>query len=275
MQLETQQEYYYLIAGLPDIVLEQSKVPCTLVELVEELRENLQPKDFEKVQLLLLDLDNRNLLHWLQHKDIPREQLARYSPEELEEGLKEEESDLPDYMHRFAEAYRNEQPIWPGMSWENQLTRLYFDYVLAKTTGFLHDHFTFEQDLRNLLVGWNSREYDIPLEGQLIGENEITHAIQHQHSRTFGLEREVEYFDRLEHILEQDNLFEREGDIDRLRWQVIEQRTTFHYFTVERVLGYFLQFRLLLRWLKLDQQRGQQLIRKKIQILEEQYLERK
>ena len=273
MQLGTQQEYYYLIAGLPDIVLEQSKAPCTLAELVEELRENLQPEDFEKVQLLLLDLDNRNLLHLLQQKETGWESLARYSREELEMGLKEEDN-LPEYMLQFAEAYRHEQPIWPGMSWENHLTRLYFDYALAQTQGFLHDWFTFEQNLRNLLVGWNSREYDIPLEGQLIGENEITHAIKQQHSRTFGLEREVEYFDRLEHVLEQDDLFEREGDIDRLRWQVIEQCTTFHYFTVERVLGYFLQFRLLLRWLKLDQQRGQQLIRQKIQMLEEQYLER-
>jgi len=274
MQLNQQQEYYYLIAGLPDIVLEQSKAPCTLAELVDELRDNLQPEDFEQVQLLLLDLDNHNLLHLLQKKEADWEPLARYSQEELETGLKEEAEYLPKYMHHFAEAYRNEQPIWPDLSWENQLTRLYFDFALAKTQGFLHDWFTFERDLRNLLAGWNSREYELSLEGQLIGENDITHAIQHNHSRSFGLERELDYFDRLEHVLEQDDLFEREGDIDRLRWQFIEQHTTFHYFTVERVLGYFLQFRLLLRWLELDPKRGQQLIRQKIQMLEEQYLQK-
>ena len=265
-----QRNYYYLVSGLPEIVLEQSKAPFSLSELVEQLREAMHPSDFQNIELILLQWDNQNLLRWLQQDETNWATPSNFSREMLEAELREPER-IPPYFVKFAEAYKNDEPIWAGMRWENQLTRLYYDYALAKTEGFLHQWFRFEQDLRNILTGWNSRQYEMQLDGQLIGQNEITQAIAHNNSRDFGLAREVEFMDKLEQALERDDLLEREQAIDYIRWNYITTLNTFHYFSTEVVLGYFLRFILLDRWLRLSAKRGKDRIEQYLQKMEEKY----
>lgn len=265
-----QRNYYYLIAGLPEIVLEQSKAPFSLPELVEHLREAMHSADFQNIELILLQWDHQNLLRWLQQDEETWATPSIFSRETLEAELREPER-IPPYFVKFAQAYKNNEPIWAGISWENQLTRLYFDYALSQTEGFLHEWFRFERDLRNILAGWNSREYKVELTGQLIGQNEITHAIEHNHSRDFGLARDVEFLDKLEAALERDDLLEREQAIDYIRWNFIAQANTFHYFSAEVVLGYFLRFILLDRWLQLSAERGKDRIEQYLQAMEGKY----
>lgn len=265
-----QRNYYYLISGLPEIVLEQSKAPFSLSELVEQLREAMHPSDFQYIELILLRWDNQNLLRWLQQDEVNWATPSNFARETLEAELREPER-IPPYFAKFAEAYKNNEPIWAGMSWENQLTRLYYDYALAKTEGFLHQWFDFERNLRNILAGWNSRQYEVQLGGQLIGQNEITHAIEHNHSRDFGLAREVEFMDKLEQALERDELLEREQAIDYIQWNFIAQANVFHYFSTEVLLGYFLRFILLDHWLRLSAERGQENIEQYLQKMEDKY----
>jgi len=265
-----QRNYYYLVAGLPEIVLEQSKAPFSLPELVEQLREAMHPADFQQVELILLQWDNQNLLRWLQQDEETWTTPSNFSRETLEAELREPEH-TPPYFSKFAQAYKNNEPIWSDMSWENQLTRLYFDYALSQTQGFLHEWFRFERDLRNILAGWNSREYQVELEGQLIGQNEVTQAIERAHSRDFGLSRDVEFLDKLEQALERDNLLERERAIDYIKWNFITYLNTFHYFSTEVVLGYFLRFILLDRWLQLSAERGKERIEQHLQAMEDKY----
>lgn len=262
--------YYCLVSGLPDIVLEQSKAPFSLYELLEELRLTLHPRDFDLVELIFLPHDNRNLLHLSLKTDASWDILGKFSREEMEEKLKET-GQLPPYMDRFYQAVRQESPIWPGMSWENQLTRLYYDHVLSHTEGFLHDWFKFEKDLNNILAAWNAREFNLPVEGQLIGENDIIRALGKSHARDFGLSKDLVFVDKLLQALEREDLLERERAVDRIKWHRIDQLNTFHYFTVDTVLGYLLQFLLLDRWLGLDSGRGAQAIQDQIAALEDSF----
>lgn len=260
--------YYYLIAGLPDIVLEQSKAPFSLAELLAELRARLHPDDFALVERLFLPHDNHNLLQLTLKTEGSWDPLGKYPREEMEEKLKEP-GQLPAYMDQFYQAYRLDAPLWKGLSWEHQLTRLYYDYVLAHSEGFLHDWFTFERNLKNILVAWNSRAYEVPMQGQLIGENDLTAALQKSHARDFGLSRDVDFLEKLLQALERDDLMERERAVDHLRWNYIDALNTFHYFTVEVVLGYLLKFRLLERWLRLDPERGTAALKQRLQELED------
>ena len=54
--------YYYLVAGLPDIVLDQKKLSVSIIDFREELKSHLDPKDYVLVSLLFLPFDNTNLL---------------------------------------------------------------------------------------------------------------------------------------------------------------------------------------------------------------------
>ncbi len=262
-----QRNYYYLVSGLPDIVPEQSKTSLTLPELVAELNAFLDPDDIHLLELLLLPHDNHNLLQLLRKTDAPWHALGRYSREEMEEKRREP-GKLPSYMHRFVQAYEEDTPLWHGLSWKNQLIRLYYDYALDQTEGFLHEWFRFERNLKNFLTAWNIREYEQAADGQLIGEDEVVKALQKTHARDFSLSNELEYVDKLLQALERDDLLERERAIDRIKWNFIDEKNTFHYFSVEVVLGYFLKFQMLDRWLRLDAERGTRRIDQIIQQLE-------
>ena len=259
--------YYYLISGLPDMVLEQSKAPLLLPELMEQLRLSLHPDDLQRARLIFLPADNQNLLNLLGKEASPWNQQGQFSQEAMEEGLKEPGL-LPSYMNRFHQAYKNEAPLWPGMSWENQLARLSYEYLLEHTNGFLHQWFTFENSLKNILAAWNIRKYQLPAEGQFIGENMVTEAVRKSHAHDFGLTAELPFLDKLMHALAQEKIPEREKAIDRIKWNYIDELNTFNYFTVEVVLGYLLKWILLNRWTRMDAERGRQGIETLVEALE-------
>ncbi len=265
-----ERNYYYLVAGLPELALEQSKLPFSVSDFLANLKEVLHPEDIKLVRFLLLPYNNMLLLDLALHKEgeSTAHPYSEYSREALEEKIKEE-GDLPTYMPRFYEAVRQESPIWAQLSWENQLTRLYYDYVLEHTKGFLSDWFVFERDLKNILAAWNCRTYEISMDGQLIGGNEVTEALLQSHIRDFGLSNEKEYLDRLLNALENDQLQEREKAIDLIKWNFIDEANTFHYFTIEVVLGYLLKLMILEHRLQLDTEKGQLIIRREIERLEE------
>lgn len=263
-----QRDYFYLVSSLPEMVLDQSRAPFTVVGLVEQLEESLEPQDMEQVRLLLRPNDNDNLLRLLKEEAEQWDELGEFSKEEMQARMKDEQG-LPSYMHEFVQAYQNEQPIHPDQSWKNQLTALYYDYALKHSQGFLHDWLVFDRDLRNFLAAWNKRHYELKAEGQLIGESENLEALRKSRARDFGLGTAYPYLGKLLNDLERDDLQAREKAIDRIKWNYIEEQLTFHYFTIEVVLGYLLQLDMLQRWLSLDQQAGQERVRNFISEMEQ------
>ncbi len=263
-------DYYQLIASLPEMVLDQSRAPFATPEFVDRLAGELTTGDFEQVRLLLLTHDNRNLLRLLQQETDEWDELGRYSETEMTEALREG-SGLPRYFHRFQQAYRDETPLFPGQSWRNQLTTLYYDYALdtAKKDGFLHNWLSFDRGLRNVLAAWNIRRYELDGGGQYIGRSDLVEAVQKSSLRDFGLGRDYPYLEKLMNEWEKDDLQARAKAVDRLRWQYIDAQLTFYYFTVEVVLGYLLQLRMLERWLELDPEAGEQRLRSFISEVEQ------
>ena len=62
-------KYYCLIAGLPNITLDDSKIAYSVVEFREELQSILSRKDRSVVDLFFLKYDNKNILSYLEKKD--------------------------------------------------------------------------------------------------------------------------------------------------------------------------------------------------------------
>lgn len=261
-------DYFYLISSLPEMVLDQSRAPYTMVDFVAQLEEALEPDDFKLVRILLRPHDNRNLLLLLGEQSGDWDTLGQFSEAEMQEALKAENG-LPEYMHRFYRAYQSEQPIHPEQSWTNQLSGLYYWAALRQTEGFLHDWLVFERGLRNILAAWNIRHYALQGEGQLIGQGENIEALKKSRARDFGLGTDYPYLPKLLNQLEREDLMIREKDIDRVQWNYIDEQLTFHYFSIEVVLGYLLQLRMLQRWLSLDPQAGQERVRSFISEMEQ------
>ncbi len=259
-------QYYYLVSGLPDLVLDQSKLPFSIPAFREELKIHLHPEDYALTEFFFLPADNRNLLNLLLKNDKPWDDNGRYSLDTLTDALREPDA-LPEYMQRFIAAFHAQEPLWPNMTWQNQLTWLYYDHVLESSEGFLHDCFSFERDLRNLLTGLSVRRNKLNLEGQLIGDYALTAAIRTSHARDFGLGGEYPFIERLLQW-EDNNWLEREMALDAIHWEYIDQLNTFNYFTVEVVLGYLIKLMLMERWTPLDRTDGESVFKSLVGNLE-------
>jgi len=259
--------YYYLVAGLPDILLDERKIHFTLVEFKQELKFHLHSKDYQLVEYLFLQYDNINLLNILQKKDAEFNPLGNYSEIFLTDEIKEPEK-LPGYMKKFLEAYREENPIYPNLSLENQLTWLYFDYMLGQKNEFLQKWFTALRNVNNILTIYNSRKFGLNIENQMIGDYELTQAAKRTTTKDFGLANEFGYIDEIIGIFENNDILEQEISIDLLKWKYLNILNTFNYFTIERILAFIIEFIMVERWSKLDTEKSSKMFKKMLNELE-------
>jgi len=259
--------YYYLIAGLPDILVEQKKFPFTLIELKQELKYHLHSKDYQLVEYLFLQYDNINFLNILQKKEAEFNTLGNYSESFFIDEIKEPEK-LPSYMKKFLEAYREENPIYPNLSLENQLTWLYFDFMLEQKNEFLRQWFTALRNINNIFVIYNSRKFGLNIENQMIGDYELTDAAKRTTAKDFGLANEFTHIDDIIGIFENDDIFEQEMSIDLLKWKYLNNLNTFNYFTIERVFAFVIEFIMVERWAKLDTEHSKKFFKKILNDLE-------
>lgn len=272
-------QYYYLISGLPEIEMEQAKLPFPLAEFKEVLKNNLTVNDYQELQYLFLQYDNDNLLNILQKQDAPFNELGIFDKELLEEELQTREiepeetpSDLLAYIRNFAIRYKNDLPIMPGVRWENQLTAYYYDFARRNTQNdFLRNWFDFNMNLTNLDVAFTSAKYGFTTEQEIIGSNEVTNAILHTKTKDFGLGQEYDYVNDLLNAHENENMYNREKQIDLLKWKQLDEMNTFHYFTIEVVMAYFIKMQLLSRWVKLDEESGRAAFNKILDNLQSNY----
>ena len=259
--------YYYLIAGFPDIVLDQKKLPFTLVELKQELQYHLHPKDYQLVEYLFLHYDNINFLNILQKKEAEFNPLGNYSESFFTDEIKEPEK-LPGYMKKFLEAYREENPIHPKLSLENQLTWLYFDFMLEQKNQFIREIFSTIRNVNNIFAIYNARKFGLDVENHMIGDYELTEAAKRTTSKDFGLANEFSHIDEIIGIFENNDILEQEMSIDLLKWKYMTELNTFNYFTIEPILAYVMAFIMVERWMKLDSEQSKQVFKKVLSDLE-------
>ncbi|HPE76901.1 MAG TPA: DUF2764 family protein [Draconibacterium sp.] len=259
--------YYCLIAGLPDILIDQKKIPFSLIELKQELQDQLHPNDYQLVEYLFLPYDNINFLNILQKKEADFNPLGNYSENFFMDEIKEPVN-LPGYMKKFLEAYREENPIHPNLSLENQLTWLYFDFMLEQKNRFLRDIFTTIRDINNIFTIYNARKFGLNIENQMIGNYELTDAAKKTTSKDFGLSSEITPIDEIIGIYENNDILEQEMSIDLLKWRHMNNLNTFNYFTIEFILAYVLEFIMVERWSNLETDQSKRTFKKLLDDLE-------
>lgn len=259
--------YYYLVAGFPDIVLDQKKLPFTLAELKQELKYHLHPDDYQLVEYLFLQYDNINFLNLLQKKEAEFIPLGNYDQSFFTDEIKEPDK-LPLYLKKFLTSYREEDPIHPYLSLENQLTWFYYDFMIGQKNEFLQKWFTFLRDVNNIFAIYNSRKFDLNIENQMIGDYELTESAKKTTSKDFGMANEFPYIDQIIGIYENTDIVEQEMAIDLLKWNYLDELNTFNNFSVEQVLAFVIKFIMTERWTKLETEQSNEIFKKLLNDLE-------
>ena len=92
--------YYCLVAGLPDLLFSESKPGFSSLDFRTELKEQLSVDDFNLVKQVYLLFDNQNLLNLLFKQNKPFNTLGIISKEKLEAEIIKP-SEIPDYMIQY------------------------------------------------------------------------------------------------------------------------------------------------------------------------------
>ncbi|MBN1158332.1 MAG: DUF2764 family protein [Bacteroidales bacterium] len=263
--------YHYIVAGLPDMILDQKKLSFSTAEFRNELKEHLHPDDYDLVCLLFLPADNSNLLNLLRKKKEPFLETGNYSMKMLEAEINEP-SDLPAYMQQFIHAYKFESPVFHGYTWDDQLAWLYYDHMLQTDNRFLKEWFTFDLHVKNVRSALNARRYKLSTVAAYIGNNAINDALKSSTLTDFGLSNEFPFVNELTTIDEDGNPMEKELAVDMLRWKQLDELNTFHYFTIEVLLSFVIRLIMAERWIQLQPEAGRKMFREITENLKKSYV---
>ena len=263
--------YFYLVAGLPDIIINQTKSVISSHEFKLELLEQLEPSDYKLAELLYFNYDNENLLNIILKKNKLFNNLGKYSQEELEEQIKEP-TYIVDYMKQFILNFKAEDTNLSDLIWENKLQTFFFNFVLQTKNDFLKKWFKFDKDVKNILTAINCHKYNYGIENQLIRancRNEVFKSLLKETPKLDSLSDEVMYIEKILQTAESDdNLSKKEKAIDMLKWKFLEEFTFFKYFNIEKILAFIITLSIVERWTKHDNKTGEELLKKIINDLQ-------
>lgn len=264
--------YYYLVAGLPDISLEDGKLSYTISDFRADAYEHLSAKDQALIDLFYLNYDHADLLSLLKDKDAVTLGRGNFSSEDLlqliasvKDGEKPD-AKFPSYLYDFIAQYLA-LPTDELYKAENMLASAYYAYAMKSKNQFVTSWFEFNLNINNILAAFAARKYKMNVPEVIVGNTEICEMLRTSNARDFGLGETLDYFEPLQRLVETDDLVEREKKIDQLKWKWLEEASFFHYFTIERLFVFLLQLEMIERWVLLDKEKGSELFRQMIQNL--------
>ena len=269
--------YYYLIAGLADISLDDSKAPVTVESFRAEVYEALDAADRKVMDMLLMENDCRNLINMLRNgsldEDAPKGLIDAALMEELIADVKAQEvpaKDIPAFMYQFVQEWQDESWREYAAFAEDRLWSLFYEYAMSAGNEFVRRWYEFNLDVNNITSAITARKYNLDIQKVIVGSNATAQALRTSGARDWGLSQELDYFDGILRLLDEGDLSQRERKTDLLRWEWLDENTFFNYFTVERLFSYMVRLSMVERWTSLDRERGQKLFRKLIGELKEQ-----
>lgn len=264
--------YYCLVAGLPDISLDDGKLSYSVSDFKAELYPDLSAQDRKLIDLFYLKFDNTAILKLLKNKDAVIEDKGNFSAEELLQLIEAvREGDTPDkkypsYQVNFVSQYLqlSQDELYRA---DDLLAALYYSYGMSSNNAFIASWFEFNLNLNNILAALAARKYKLEVSSVIVGATSICEQLRTSNARDFGLNETLEYFEALQRIADIEELVEREKKVDMLKWKWLEDESFFHYFTIERIFVFLMQLEMIERWISLDKEKGNELFRKMIQDL--------
>lgn len=255
-------QYHYLVAGLPDISIDDSKLQQSYTMFIEVLMKAFIGKDADLLRIFRLDYDNRNLLAWIKNKDAEFHPLGVVSPSDLQEQIELLDYDnrppltgIPAYFLPFLREWKAEQ-IEEDKE-QSRLSELYYEQVLSAQNVFVRNWFEFELNLNNVLTALNCRQFGLPTAEHILGSNEVAELLRTSSLRDFSMSESFPLINDLLSINEEENMLLREKKIDELVWHFLDEQCLFHYFSAEKLLAYLIKLKSLERWISLDPKTGE------------------
>lgn len=195
--------YYYLISGLPEVKLSDSKAKYDINEITQNILSNLSDKDIKLFNYFIYQNDNKNLVNAIA---LSKGLFSPYSVH-LEPSIFSKEeiqkyanlSNLPNYMVKFLEDNKNTE--WENIRHiENSLLSSYYEEMIQIGNAFIREYALFMRNLKNILAALNGKALGFSgdeISKELIGDYPLISALTKSSAADFGLGREIPYINNI------------------------------------------------------------------------------
>lgn len=271
--------YYCLIAGLPDISPDERSIQETIQSFRDETMSYLSKKDRVDISLFFLKYDNANLIKLLSNNSIEgfddRGLFSRTELDVLISAIKKHEDKpviIPDYMWEYTPCILmgGSDDISHHILQEDTLAAMYYKYAVTSKNKFIAQWFEYNLNINNILTALTARNYDFDASAYLVGDNDIVEQLKQNNAPDFGLAKELPYVRDLIDISKEKNPLAKEKLIDGLKWDWLDNEIIGYNFSVEIIFAYLIKLDILNRWILLDAQKGESMLRSLIDNLKEQ-----
>ena len=131
----------------------------------------------------------------------------------------------------------------------------------AKNT-FIRDWFAFNQDMNNVMVAQICRKHNFDPKQQIVGDGEVAEQLRtHASQKDFGLNELPGDYQAILALAQIEDLMAREKAMDAIRFEWLQERTAFDFFSPEMVFAYYLEAIMLHRWSLLTIEEGEKVFR--------------
>ena len=175
---------------------------------------------------------------------------------------KQGEKSIDDYLDQVKELLSAKDNsvldfIMKGFDKE-QLGLEFYKEAFAHRLGFIREFFRFDFDVRNQKVRYLNHALGRDAEKDVLKMTD-------PEAEENGIEQEEPEFkesEKLQAILEKNDILSRERGIDNLYWDKIDELTLFDYLNFDRIMGVIVKMMIIRRWLVLDEQTGREMFKK-------------
>ncbi|MFH2145045.1 MAG: DUF2764 family protein [Candidatus Omnitrophota bacterium] len=257
-------QYYYLIASLPDLKLDDYKEPYRVVDFVGELRIHLSAQHGRYLNDMLLLYNSRRLAavvlnledSWATHL------VSGFSfldvKKMFERGDYEQDSRVTGALEELKGKQRLGS-ISSRQQTEELLLKLIYERLINHENNFIRSYFRFDLNLRNILSAYNKRKFNLESINFIETEaDDVVARLKDSTASDFNLSHDAEYIDELGEIFDKGELLHLEKYLDTLRWQFIDEVNKLVYFEADVLLGYLIKLILVERWIGLEEEKGRQ-----------------
>ena len=260
--------YYCMIAGLPDIDLQDAKPGLSLEDMREQCEEVLTPKDKKLLFYFFLHFDCVNLVKLLKNPEASIDQWGNFSLEQLRDlitsatELNFNVHRYPAFMSIFAREYafnKDKAGYFP----EDEMMFQFLDYAIRTCPNrMMRRWFKLNLDITNILTAMLARSQGWSVGDFIKGEGEVQEMIRENKTKDFNLSHELDYIPQLMKIVDEEDPVRKEKMIDAFKWIWLDERTFFEPFSMEAVFAYLCKLQMQERWAKLDIEQGKETFRK-------------
>lgn len=119
----------------------------------------------------------------------------------------------------------------------------FYNNVTRLKSRFLNEYFSLDRNIRNAQVRFLAAKESFDECKYTIGDVDTSY----------------EEYPQLLQIFETPNIFERELQLDKFKWNKISDLTMYHYFDMDVILAFLAKAKIVKRWLDLDKESGAKL----------------